>query len=170
MAAAHRHAVLVVARDERSHGGLAAVLGARRTLRVTLADSALAALDHLQRGRPCVVLAAFDDRDVGALLLRTLMLEAPRLRDVPLVFVGSDGARLSAAAALRAPVVRAPHDAAAMDRLLTACGLSVGPVPIRSGRVTAARRTTRSPSGPGPGARDTRAARPVARPSAPSGR
>jgi CheY-like chemotaxis protein len=126
MAGAHTHSVLVVAREGRGRSGLTALVSWRRDVRVTASDSMLDALEHMEQERPCLVLAEVDDRDVGALLLRTLMLEAPALRDIPVAFVSSDARAIPAAGRLRAGTVRMPEDLARVGQLL-ACGCVAAP-------------------------------------------
>lgn len=126
MAGAHTHSVLVVAREGRGRSGLEALISWRRDVRVTASESMLDALEHMEQERPCLVLAEVDDLDVGGLLLRTLMLEAPELRDIPLAFVTSDARHAPAAGALRAGTVRMPDDLARVGQLLS-CGCLAQP-------------------------------------------
>jgi CheY-like chemotaxis protein len=118
MTDAHTHSVLVVAREGRGRSGLETLISWRRDVRVVASDSMLSALERMERERPCLVLADVDDRDVGGVLLRTLMLEAPELRDIPLAFMSMDGRATPAAGALHASTVRMPEDLPRLGQLL----------------------------------------------------
>lgn len=112
----HTHSVLVVARKDDGRG-LATRIAAP-DVRVTCSDSVETALERMTAWAPCLVLAVADDRDVGGMLLRTLMLEAPQLRSIPLAFLTREAGVMPGSGALHAPTLHLPVDLARVAELL----------------------------------------------------